>query len=424
MNTIISMLERSSRLSGWKINTHKKESYELFFVKGKLETLRRTDTCDKTVTVYVAHGEFLGDAEFIVYPSTTEEQLAALIGEAADRAAMICNQPYSLPGAETGDYRVDSNFRSFDPAELAARIAETVFSAADLPCGSLNSLEVFVNRHTDTVCNSRGLRKSQTRYDAMVEAIPTYNGENQSVELYELIRMGNLDEAALAKRIAGKMAEVRARNEAAVPASPPNCPVILNIQELSELFANFRWDLHYSSVYSRSNLYHKGDAIQKDPTGDPITITLAGQAEGCVHSAKFDGDGLSLGSIRLVENGTVQNYYGSNRFGQYLGEEPTGELRCMILEPGTAKDEDFHNVENLEIVSMSGLQVDLYTNYIGGEIRLAYHRTEDRCVPITGISFSGKLDEVLSSIRLSRNTAVCGSYSGPEKAILRNVSIF
>jgi PmbA protein len=73
---------------------------------------------------------------------------------------------------------------------------------------------------------------------------------------------------------------------------------------------------------------------------------------------------------------------------------------------------------------MSGLQLDLYTNYIGGEIRLAYYHEGNTAVPITGISISGKLDEVLSSIRLSRNTAVYGSYSGPEKAILHNLTIF
>ena len=86
MKTIINALQANSQVSGYKINIHEKQSYELFFVKGKLETVRCTDTCDKQVTVYVEHGEYLGDSEFFVYPSTTEDQLHILIGEAVAKA--------------------------------------------------------------------------------------------------------------------------------------------------------------------------------------------------------------------------------------------------------------------------------------------------------------------------------------------------
>ena len=81
MNTLITMLKADERISDYKINLRSKESYELFFVKGELETLRCTDTCDKEVTVYVDHGDCKGDAQFFVYPSTTDDQLAEKIRE-------------------------------------------------------------------------------------------------------------------------------------------------------------------------------------------------------------------------------------------------------------------------------------------------------------------------------------------------------
>ena len=40
-------LRENKKITDYKINIHKKDSFELFFVKGKLETLRCTDTCDK-----------------------------------------------------------------------------------------------------------------------------------------------------------------------------------------------------------------------------------------------------------------------------------------------------------------------------------------------------------------------------------------
>ena len=421
MKTIIEALNADARVSGYKINMHQKESYELFFVKGKLETLRRTDTCDKEVTVYADHGEYKGDAQFYVYPSTTAEQLKALIAEAVDKALLIENQAYTLPAGETGDYAVPSNFADYAPADLAAKIAQGVFGANDIANASLNSVEIFVNKHTETVCNSCGLLKTQLRYDAMVEAIPTYNGEKQSVELYEQYNFGTLDEAALHREIGEKMAQVKARYEAVTPDFPLEGPCVLHAQELENLFRSIANNLNNASVYSHTNLFRKGDAIQKNRTGDPIGITMAGQAPGSVRSAKFDSDGLSLGSIRLVEDGKAVNYYGSNRFSQYLGEVPTGNLPCCLVDPGTAKTPEG---SWLEVLSMSGLQVDFYNDYIGGEVRLAYYHTAGKVIPVTGISISGKLSQVLGSIRLSPEVTTRNGYHGPERAILSDMKIF
>jgi PmbA protein len=98
----------------------------------------------------------------------------------------------------------------------------------------------------------------------------------------------------------------------------------------------------------------------------------------------FDSDGLSLGSQRIVEDGKAAAYYGSNRFGQYLGEVPTGELRCLIADAGSLDVGDLETAPYLQVVSMSGLQVDFYNDYIGGEVRLAYYHDGENCRPVTG----------------------------------------
>lgn len=421
MNTVTELLRADSRVSGYKFNIHKKESFELFFVKGRLETVRSTDTCDREVTVYVDHDGFRGDAQFFIYPSTTAEQLRALIDEAVGKALLIDNQAYELPEKQTGIYTVESNFADYAPGQLAGLIAEAVFSANDIPNASLNSVEIFLNRHTETVVNSRGLDKTQVRYDAMVEAIPTYNGEKQSVELYQQYNFSTMDPEAIRAEIADKLAAVKARYEAVTPEQPLDCPVVLNRQELSELFGSIAQDLNYASVYAHANLFRKGQPIQKAPTGDPIGITMTGQIPGSVRSARFDSDGLSLGSIRLVEDGQAVNYYGSNRYGQYLGETPTGSLPCLAADPGTAGTPQG---AYLEVISMSGLQVDLYNDYIGGEIRLAYYHQGGQVLPVTGISISGCLSQVLNTIRLSSDTAVYRGYQGPAQAILSQMKIF
>ena len=427
MKKIIELLEKHSGVSDYKIHVHNKESYELFFVKGRLETVRRTDTCDKEVTVYADHGEFKGDAQFLVYASTTDAQLSTLIDEAVEKANLINNKTYALPENETGEYEVESNFGTYDPAELAEQVASTVFAANTVENGTLNAVEVFINKHTETIVNSRGLHKTQVRYDAMAEAIPTYNGEDLSVELYKQYNFNNFDVEETTREIAEKMVEAKARYEAVRPEIIPECKVILNKQELSGLFARIAGNLDYAAVYSHSNIFSKGDRIQKDPKGDLIGITAAGVVKGCCKSNSFDSDGLSLGSVRLVEKGEAVSYFGSNRYGQYLGEKPTGSLQCICVDAGTATAEELQTGPYMEIISTSGMQVDFFNDYVGGEVRLAYLHDGEKVTPITGISVSGKLSEVLNSIRLSEETVAYNGYAGyvgPKKAVLQGMQVF
>ncbi len=424
MKRIEEMLRSNAQVTDYKINLHEKKSYEMFFVKGKLETVRCTDTKDTSVTVYVAHGEYLGNADFTVYPSTTDEQLLDLVKEAVEKALLINNKPYTLPENETGDEEVESNFVEFRPDELAAKVANTVFGANDVDGGSLNSVEVFINRHHETVINSRGIRKSQVRYDAMVEAIPTYSGNDQSVELYEQYNFSNWDEDTIRKEIADKMLAVKGRYEAHKPEQKLQCNVLLNTQEVSEIFSNIARMLNYAAVYSHSTVFRKGEPIQKEPTGDLIEITMMGEMPGNVRSSKFDSDGMRLSNQTIVKDGIAVNYYGSNRYGQYLGEKPTGNLPCLHGKAGTMPTEEIKRGAYLEIISMSGLQVDFFSDYIGGEIRLAYYCDGEKTVPVTGISISGAASEVLRSIQFADTL---GTYNGcivPEKALLNNMKIF
>lgn len=424
MKALDVLLRENPGVTDYKINVHEQKSYEMFFVKGKLETVRCTSTCDTSVTVYAAHGEFLGNADFFVYPSTTEAQVKELIEETVQKALLICNKPYALPANEAGEYTVESNFPEFSPDGLAAVVANTVFDANRIEHGSLNAVEVFVNRHHETITNSRGIQKSQTRYDAMVEAIPTYNGEKQSVELYEQYNFSNLDEETLYREIADKMAAVKARYEATKPTEDIGCKVILNKQEIATLAARIAASLSYFAVYSHATIFKKGDAVQKNPTGDRINLTMAGALKGSTRSTKFDSDGMTLGQMQIVKDGVAVNYYGENRFGQYLGETPTGNLPCAHLALGTMSEAEMKAGSYLEVVSMSGLQVNFLSDYIGGEIRLAYYCDGSTVTPVTGISISGSLREALQSIRLSNTEAMHGAYVGPDKALLDKMKIY
>lgn len=424
MMNIKTLLEQNAHVDGWRMTEGATQSYELFFVHRKLETVRATDTVSTNVTVYVNHDGATGDSSFPVYRSMTEEDIAGKIESAVNRARLVSNQPYTLPEGGEEYAQLPTNMKDMDMKTLGRQIADAVFAADDMAGGSINACEIFIYRDTTHVMNSRGVDKTQVTHRVMVEAIPTFTTEKESVELYEDYRFTTFDPEKVTAEIAGKMQEVKARAQAVKPVTPMTVNVVLRPQEIRELIGNLAYDLSYSAVYSHSNLHKQGDDLQPAATGDRLTVTMKAMVEGSERSARFDDDGLSLTDTCVIENGVVKQYFGSNRFGQYLGvEKPSGMLRCTRVAPGTLPMADMTREPCLEVVSMSGLQVELYDDYIGGEIRLAYYFDGEKTVPVTGITMSAKLSQVLADLRLSTETGISGPFEGPRRMLLKGVSV-
>ncbi len=422
MINIEKLLKQNKSIDAWVLYDERVESYELFFVHKALETVRATDTESLSVTVYKVHDGKIGTASFKIYASTTEKEADEKINAAAKKASLISNEYYELPKDEKLLGEIRSSFADYAPGDIASRMAEAVFSADMLDFGSINALEIFINKHIVTVKNSCGIDKTETKYSSLIEAIPTWN-DGESVELYEAIRSSDFDFDKVKEEIEAKMREVRDRGLAEAPASKLTCPVVIPAKELSGLFGEIAGGLDYYSVYTHSNPFSEGDEIQKNCTGDKITLKMCGRINGSVASALFDGAGTTLVDTEIIKDGKVTSYYGTHRFAQYLGKEATGDLRCISALPGTLTEKELASAPYFECVSMSGIQVDVYNDYIGGEVRLAYYFDGEKKIPTTGISISGKLSDALSSLRLSNEVTQSGRYEGPKLAMLYGVEI-
>lgn len=421
MENIIRILKEFPQITNYKICETKKTSYETFFVHEKLETVRATSTTDKSVTIYRSHDGKLGNSVFAVYASTTEQELRQKIALAIEKAELVNNQSYELPQKETLSDDIYSNMSEYSPAELAYQIAKACFEANDEKNASINALEIFINKIRLRVVNGNGLDKCEQKYTAMIEAIPTWT-EGESVELYERYDFSNFNYDEIKEEIGRKMQEVKDRYFAKKPTINPACKVVLNAPELSSMLSSIAYELSYRTVYSHSNAFKKGDNLQ-DGDCDKLSITLCGQIEGSHRNRLFDDDGVSLTPIKVIENGVVVNYHGDNRFAQYLGEKITGDLPCMQVNAGSLSEDDISKEPYFECLSMSGLQLDIYNDYIGGEVRLAYYFDGKKKIPLTGVSISGKLSDALSTLRLSDKIVTRGGYRGPHKATLDKISI-
>lgn len=421
-NKIIDILKNTSGISDWRVLSTRTESTELFFVHKDLETVRSTDTTDIKVTVYVSHDGALGDATFSAYASYSDEQIKEEIEKAKKKASIIANQPYSLPENEQGEYVSASNFANYKPHELASLISNACFEADNVENGSINALEIFVYKDIIKVTNSRGIDKSQVKYRAMVEAIPTFNGA-ESVELYEQYNFTEFDRKLVVEEIAKKMREVKDRYEAKPPVAKLSCPVILDAPELEQLIGNYVGELGFGALYQHSNSFSVGDDMQKNSCGDRLTVTMCGEVTGSVRSSAFDSDGVTLVDRKIIENGKAVALWGGTRYAQYLGEVPTGNLGCVAVECGTLTDAEKSSKPYFRCASMSGLQVEINNDYIGGEVRLGYYFDGEREIPVTGISISGKLSTALANMRLSNEAVTYESYNGPKCAIFEGIEI-
>ena len=423
MTDLKRLLETVPGVDGWRVNETATTSYELFFVHRKLETVRATDTTDTQVTVYVDHDGKKGDSAFNLSAAMTEADISRKIQTAVRRAKLVYNEPFDLPEGGQMDVDMPSNLWEEAPETLGRRIADAVFAADTVPGGSINACEIFLYRDTIRVRNSRGVDKTLRRARVMIEAIPTFTDEKQSVELYEDYRFTEFDPEKVTAEIAARMAEVRDRVRAQKPQTPMEIDVLLRPKEIDELLWELADDLNYAAVYAHANLHKEGDDLQEGG-GDKLTVTLKAQVPGSEASAWFDTDGGDLHDTRVIDRGVVKAFFGGSRYGQYLNiEQPTGNLPCLQAEAGTLTEAEIKSAPYLECASLSGLQVDLYNDYIGGEIRLAYYFDGEKTVPVSGITMSGSLNQALSALRLSQETTVDGAYEGPKFLMLRKMTV-
>jgi len=425
MKNVVELLKESTNVCDYKVIKRNKESFELFFVHDKLETVRATNTKETMVTVYVDHKKFRGDSTFTISPADDENILKNKIENACEMASLINNKHYDLIEDETAVVEIPTNFKNYEFRELGTKIYNVLKECVSKSKAKLNATEIFINKYARTVTNSRGIDKTEYRYDAMIETIPTYDkrAKNDSVELYESISFSQFDEETLKKRINQSLKDVTARAKAKKPDYDINVPVLLRTNEIAEIISNIKYNLTYGSVYSKKNLYKKGDLIQTKPMFDTLDITACGQIEGSPLSRAFDNDGVSLGEQKIVRQGKACNYYGSMQYAKYLNKKVTGDLPLTVLKKGKFSERALKSEPYLECVSFSGLQVDIANDYIGGEVRLANYFDGTKVTPVTGIAISGKFSEVINTIKLSNKQIVEQGYKGPAYALLSKFKI-
>ena len=229
-------------VDAYRISSRATGTYEMFFIGASLETVRRTDTTDTSVTVYVDHDGTTGSSSFSVYATASDSEILASVARAKARALCVFDEAYPLPEGDEAQFTAEGPLLDVEPVTLGATLSKTVLGAPAPEGATVNALEVFVTDTEQRIVNSRGIDRTARGRTVAVECIPTYGTGEGAVELYDYYELSGLDLDALCRKVSARMRDVAARHEAKAPVAPIDCPVLLGAGELRTLFRELASD--------------------------------------------------------------------------------------------------------------------------------------------------------------------------------------
>lgn len=418
---IIKCLRENQDISDFLINETATESHQAFYVLQKLETNRSVATTEYSVTVYHRYldngNEYVGSSTFNVNHKLSKKELTKKIDEAIFAAKFIKNKSFNLVNGEKKKSWKEKEFE-MEPFALIDKVATTFISEAK-PNVKFNSLEVFYTKTTNHIVNSQGVDLKKTLLKVNVEAIPSYDGEDHKVELYKYYTYNVLDFDAMQKDAKSALEDVTSRYLAKNMQDLNKVDILLRDEDVARFFDELIADYSYASVYRNSTDKKIGDLIQKDAKKDKLTISLIPSSK----KDAFDRDGVLLNPVTVIQEGKLVSYYGDNQYAQYLGVEPTGIMNTVKVEKGKASLKSIAKKPYLEIIALSNIQIELYNDYIGGEVRLAVFFDGENYHPLSGFSFSGSIDSCINNIILSKETIAINHYQGPKYIKLIDMDI-
>lgn len=416
INKVKKILQEKN-INSFRIIEVENTSYQQFYDLEKLETVRKVNTLETNVTLYkemeVDGKKVLGEASFIISHDESKANLEKLINDCLYQASFVHNEYYELVEASKKKSMAYKELEE-KPFEILKNIACIFFNESKKDA-RFNALELFYDENIVHLVNSKGVDYKKKTFEISCEAIPSFYSDTYKTELYRMFKYKELNYDKIKEDAKESISDVYNRGKAIKLENVKNCNVLLHGKELLNLFEEVIYGFSYQSFYSHGNVYEIGDAISKKK----LNIALDSNTKFDF----FDNDGILLHKSEIVKNGVMTSSFGSNRYAYYLGKKATGNLSKVCLSHGKKETKVLKNKPYLELIDLSGIQVDLYQGYLGGEVRLALYYDGEKVTPVTGFSFTCDLKEAINNIELSKETENINYYNGPKLALIKNAII-
>jgi len=412
----IENLIKSCKIKDYKIISKTTNSYELYYVLNKLETAREVNVEEITVTIFRDFETFKGSSVFTVTPAFTDDEIKEKINNAYERCLFVKNNSYELPDKEVIDLsQFKASFDVEDLGQIASNVAKAIFKADVYREGWINSTEIFVSKFINEFVNSKGVNVSYPMTRLVLEVIPTWSGEKEEVELYYANSSKNIDFEEITNVVTEKLEDAKNRSLALKLINVNSCKVILGEDEVKSIIRGFVSQLSYNMQFRHMSKYKVGDSIQTGEECDKLTVVGTPYLSNSTLSAPVDYLGTVLKDTILISEGKVINLFGDAQFGQYLKiDKPTGDFKNIKVSAGSKEYKEMKSTPYLKCVSFSSFQMDSFSGYYGGEVRLGIYFDGKKEIPVSGFSVSGNIYEDINKMKFSKEVASIDGYEGPK----------
>ena len=415
---IIKCLKANKQISDYEITIRNKESRELFYVLKHLEINRAVNIEEAAIDIYVDHKEKKGSSMVVITSADNEKTLKAKLSAAVKKANSAMNKYYPLANKTTNIK--DKPKKKLDLNKVATNIAKAVYKADTNKQGWINSCEIFVTSVRIELITSKGINHVSYNNICRIEIIPTWKNKDEEFELLKFVQTNDFNYANITKQAKEVLLLSKYRSEA-VKASTLNIPkdvkVLVQDDMLRDLVSNFTGDATYEYLYLKQNHYKVNDLI----SNTKFNLTLTPQVKGCIASSKYDDHGVKLSKKTIIKDGKLISNWGGIRFGHYLGvKKPTGDIPCAVIE---APSYDFKKEKHIIIEHFSAPQLEGFSGYFGGEVRLARYFDGKKYIPVTGFAVAGNIYEAAKDMKFSKEKTSSINYSGPRYFIFDKLSI-
>lgn len=419
MKQIIDLLKRKDTIDEYRIIEVKTTSTELFFIKDELQMNRGKDVYDIDVTVYKNFEEngnkFKGSSNTKLSPTMTLSEIEKQLDTAALAASFVKNEYYTLevPSTEKA-LPIPSKFSEGEIIENIANLVKDLYEEDNQFGSFINSSEFFINKKELRLLNSNGIDISYTKFTGEIELITEANGETESIELYDVLYLGDYIKKQIKQAIIEALEFANLRAKAIPMPNVSDLPVILNGIAAKGLFEYYEFNVSAASKYNKLHNHSVGDDLQGETTGDKVTITLMPVLENSSKSSYYDMFGTFLKETVIIENGVAKNLVANKRYADYLNLPCTGNIENTVVSPGTYSDEELRTGPYLELLRFSDFQLDPMTGDFGGEFRLGIYFDGKTKTPVTLGSIAANIRDVQDKMYMSKEVAKDDNYIGPK----------
>lgn len=415
---ILKCIKSNRNVKDYEISIVEKDSRELFYVLKHLEINRAVKTATNIINIYSIDSKGTGCSMITVTSADNNESLTKKINNALKKSKNSKNKYYPLTPKTKNIKEQDK--KKYDLNAIANNVAKAIFKADVYKNGWINSTEIFVTKYCRQFINSNGVFHCSFSFKIEIECIPTWSNNNKEYELYKFYETNSIDYKKISKEINEILMLSKERAKAKLLSSvsiPSNIKVLVKNDMRDLLVENLCNQLTYKYKYSNMNQYAVKDIV----SNTPFDLVLKSKIKGLANSKTFDGNGVTLHSKKIIENGFVKDLHGDLRFGSYLNiKNITGILPlCELKSKGISYSKEKH----LIIETFSSPQLEESTGYWGGEVRLARYYDGKKYIPLTGFSISGNIYEDIKTIKFSKEIDSSSSYIGPKYFIFNKINI-